>query len=145
MQISLASKNIIAATGVVTLPVNADLAYWIECVGAVETVSKAFGTIDILVDNDGIGVIGYVEEANLTDRALCRLPEPGGGDRDARSAARDSRSEHRHGGGRPQRRGVVSAPFWRDPECARAFALVHAGRGGGAGAAGAGVSRGAGG
>ena len=33
---------------------------------------------------------------------------------------------------------------WVD-ECARAFALVHAGRGGGAGAAGASVSRGAGG
>ena len=45
----------------------------------------------------------------------------------------------------PGRRGVVCAPFWRDPECARAFALVHAGWGGGAGAAGAGVSRGAGG
>ena len=51
----------------------------------------------------------------------------GGGDRDARSAARDSGSEHRHGGGIPQRRGVVCAPFWRDAERTRAFALVHAG------------------
>ncbi len=35
----------------------------------------------------------------------------------------------RHGWPSPHR----SEPFWRDPECARAFALVHAGRGGGAG------------
>ncbi len=111
MQISLASKNIIAATGVVTLPVNADLAYWIECVGAVETVSKAFGTIDILVDNDGIGVIGYVEEANLTDRALCRLPEPGGWSRDERSAARHSGSEHKHGESSAQRWGAILHRF----------------------------------
>ncbi len=73
---------------------------------------------------------------------LIRLLEAGGGDRDARSAARDSGSEHKHGGGRPQRRGVVCAPLWRDAERPRAFACVHAGRGGGAGAAGAGVSQG---
>ena len=70
----------------------------------------------------------------------CRLREAGGGDRDERSAARDSGSKH--GGGRPQRRGVVCAPLWRDAERTRAFAFVHAGRGGGAGAAGAGVSQG---
>ncbi len=72
-----------------------------------------------------------------------RIPEfeAGGGDRDARSAARDSGSEHKHGGGRPQRRGVVCAPLFRDAERPRAFAFVHAGRGGGAGAAGAGEAR----
>ncbi len=37
---------------------------------------------------------------------FCGLIEAGGGDRDARSAARDSGSEHKHGGGRPQR-GVL--------------------------------------
>jgi hypothetical protein len=75
-------------------------------------------------------------------RRVGRLFEAGGGDRDARSAARDSGSEHKHGGGRPQRRSVVCAPLWRAAERPRAFAFVHAGRGGGAGAAGAGVSRG---
>lgn len=143
MQISLASKNIIAATGVLTLPVNADLAYWIECVGAFETVSKAFGTIDILVANDGIGVIGYVEEANLTDWALCSLPKPGGWSRDERSAARHSGSEHKHGESSAQRWGAICAPLCRDAERTRAFGFVHAGWGGGAGAAGAGVSWGA--
>ena len=47
-----------------------------------------------------------------------------------------------HGGGRPQRGGVVCAPLWRDAKRTRAFAFVHAGRGGGAGAAGSGVSQG---
>ncbi len=37
---------------------------------------------------------------------------------------------------------VVWAPLWRDAERTRAFAFVHAGRGGGAGVAGAGVSQG---
>ena len=72
---------------------------------------------------------------------VCRLLEAGGGDRDARSAARDSGSEHKHGGGRPQRWGVVCAPLWRDAERTREFSFVHAGRGGGAGAADAGQQK----
>ena len=69
-----------------------------------------------------------------------RLPEPGGGDRDARSAARHSGSEHKHGGSIPRRRDPICAPPWRDAERTSAFAFVHAGWGGGAGAAGTGVS-----
>lgn len=69
MQISLASKNTTAATGVLTLAVNADVAQWFECVGAVETVSKLFGTIDILVFNAVIGVIDCFDEENPTDWA----------------------------------------------------------------------------
>ncbi len=41
-------------------------------------------------------VLASMREAGV-DEAL----EAGGGDRDARSAARDSGSEHKHGGGRP--------------------------------------------
>ena len=48
---------------------KADVAQWIECVGAVETVPKAFGTIDILVPNAVIGVIGCFQEENPTDWA----------------------------------------------------------------------------
>ncbi len=73
---------------------------------------------------------------------LNKLFEAGGGDPDERSAARDCGSEHNHGGGRPQRRGGVCAPLWRYAERTRAFAFVHAGRDGGAGAVGAGVSQG---
>ncbi len=75
-------------------------------------------------------------------RHKCRLSAPGGGDRDERSAARHSGSEHKHGGSIPRRRGAICAPLWRDVERTRAFAFVHAGWGGGAGA---GFSTGAGG
>lgn len=75
----------------------------------------------------------------------CRLSELGGGDRDERSLARHSGSEHKHGESSAQRRGAICAPLWRDAEPTRAFAFVHAGWGGGAGSAGAGVSWGAGG
>ena len=70
-----------------------------------------------------------------------RLLEAGGGDRDARSAARDSGSEHKHGGGRPQRLGVVCAPLWRDAERTRAFAIMHVGRCGCGAGPGAGVDQ----
>ena len=39
-----------------------------------------------------------IAAANLDRAFCCRLPEPGGGDRAARSAARDSGSEYKHGG-----------------------------------------------
>ena len=74
-----------------------------------------------------------------------RLPELGGGDRDERSAARHSWSEHKHGESSPQRWGAICAALWRDAERTRALAFVHAGWGGGAGAVGAGFSCGAGG
>ena len=63
-----------------------------------------------------------------------RLLEAGGGDRDARSAARHSASEHKHGESSAQRWGAICAPLWRDAERTRAFAFLHAGWGGGAGA-----------
>ena len=89
-------------------------------------------------------IITSLHNPHFLNSSVFRIPEfeARSGDRDARSAGRDSGSEHKHGGGRPQRRGVVCAPLWRDAERTRAFAFVHAGRGGGAGAAGAGFSQG---
>ena len=81
----------------------------------------------------------------LNSALRCRLPEPGGGHRDAGSAARHSGSEHKHGARSPERPGVICAPLLGGAKCACEFAPVRAGWGGGAGAVGAGVSRGAGG
>ena len=63
--------------------------------------------------------------------------------RDVGSAARHSGSEHKHGGSISRRCGAICAPLWRYVERTLAFAFVHTGWGGGAGAAGAEVSWGA--
>ena len=78
-------------------------------------------------------------------RHLCGLPESGGRHCDAGSAACHSGREHMHGAGSAERRGVICTPLRGGAECAGASAPVSAGWGGGAGAVGAGVSRGAGG
>ncbi len=65
--VNLASvTKITAATVVAILRGNADLAQLIERVGAVETVPKALGTIDIPVPNAANGVTGYFEEETTT-------------------------------------------------------------------------------
>ncbi len=59
------------------------------------------------ISSSGSAAVGgdICEEPALLFGPCRRLLEAGGGDREERSAARDSGSEHKHGGGRPQRRG----------------------------------------
>lgn len=69
-RITKASEKITQATGTQAFAVVADVSQWDECVSAVEKIVKEFGSIDVLVPNAGVGVIGSVEEANPKDWAM---------------------------------------------------------------------------
>ncbi len=68
-KIEQAAKEIFASTNSDVLPLVADVSEWLECENAAKSVLHEFGSIDVLVPNAGIGIIGSVEEANPLDWA----------------------------------------------------------------------------
>lgn len=68
-RIEQAAKEISASTDSDVLPLVADVSEWTECESVAKSVLNEFGSIDVLVPNAGIGIIGSVEEANPFDWA----------------------------------------------------------------------------
>ena len=69
IRIEQAAKKITEITGTQTLAITGDVSSWSDCVSAVEQVVQTFGSIDVLVPNAGIGIIGSVEESDPADWA----------------------------------------------------------------------------
>jgi len=69
IKIEQAAKKITEITGTQTLAIVGDVSSWSDCVSAVEQVVQTFGSIDVLVPNAGIGIIGSVEESDPADWA----------------------------------------------------------------------------
>jgi 3-oxoacyl-[acyl-carrier protein] reductase len=69
MRIEQAAKKITELSGTQTIAIVGDVSSWNDCVSAVDQVVKQFGSIDVLVPNAGIGVIGSVEESDPADWA----------------------------------------------------------------------------
>jgi 3-oxoacyl-[acyl-carrier protein] reductase len=69
MRIEQAAKKITELSGTQTIAIAGDVSSWNDCVSAVDQVIKQFGSIDVLVPNAGIGVIGSVEESDPSDWA----------------------------------------------------------------------------
>jgi 3-oxoacyl-[acyl-carrier protein] reductase len=69
MRIEQAAKKITELSGTQTIAIAGDVSSWNDCVSAVDQVVKQFGSIDVLVPNAGIGVIGSVEESDPADWA----------------------------------------------------------------------------
>jgi len=69
-RIEQAAKKITEITGTQALAVVGDVSIYADCVSAVEKVVKEFGSIDVLVPNAGVGIIGSVDEADPADWAL---------------------------------------------------------------------------
>jgi 3-oxoacyl-[acyl-carrier protein] reductase len=69
MRIEQAAKKITELSGTQTIAIAGDVSSWNDCVSAVDQVVKQFGSIDVLVPNAGIGVIGSVEESDPSDWA----------------------------------------------------------------------------
>jgi 3-oxoacyl-[acyl-carrier protein] reductase len=69
IRIEQAAKKITELSGTQTIAIAGDVSSWNDCVSAVDQVVKQFGSIDVLVPNAGIGVIGSVEESDPSDWA----------------------------------------------------------------------------
>jgi len=69
-RIEQAAKKITEITGTQALAVVGDVSIYGDCVSAVEKVVKEFGSIDVLVPNAGVGIIGSVDESDPADWAL---------------------------------------------------------------------------
>ena len=69
-RIEQASKKITDITGTQTLAIVGDVAIYSDCLSAVEKVVKEFGSINVLVPNAGVGIIGSVDESDPADWAL---------------------------------------------------------------------------
>ena len=69
-RIEQAAKKISEITGTQALAVVGDVSIYADCVSAVEKVVKEFGSIDVLVPNAGVGIIGSVDESDPADWAL---------------------------------------------------------------------------
>ncbi len=69
IRIEQAAKKITEISGTQTLAIVGDVSSWSDCVSAVEQVVQTFGSIDVLVPNAGIGIIGSVEESDPADWA----------------------------------------------------------------------------
>ena len=69
IRIEQAAKKITDLSGTQTIAIVGDVSSWSDCVSAVDQVVKQFGSIDVLVPNAGIGVIGSVEESDPADWA----------------------------------------------------------------------------
>jgi 3-oxoacyl-[acyl-carrier protein] reductase len=69
MRIEQAAKKITELSGTQTIAIAGDVSSWNDCVSAVDQVVKQFGSIDVLVPNAGIGIIGSVEESDPADWA----------------------------------------------------------------------------
>ena len=69
IRIEQAAKKISEISGTQTIAIAGDVSSWSDCVSAVDQVVKQFGSIDVLVPNAGIGVIGSVEESDPADWA----------------------------------------------------------------------------
>ena len=68
-RIEQAAKKITELSGTQTIAIAGDVSSWNDCVSAVDQVVKQFGSIDVLVPNAGIGIIGSVEESDPADWA----------------------------------------------------------------------------
>jgi 3-oxoacyl-[acyl-carrier protein] reductase len=68
-RIEQAAKKINELSGTQTIAIVGDVSSWSDCVSAVDQVVQKFGSIDVLVPNAGIGVIGSVEESDPADWA----------------------------------------------------------------------------
>ena len=68
-RIEQAAREISDSTDSDVLPLVADVSEWTECEKVAKSVLNVFGSIDVLVPNAGIGIIGSVEEANPLDWA----------------------------------------------------------------------------
>ena len=69
IRIEQAAKKITEISGTQTLAITGDVSSWSDCVSAVDQVVQKFGSIDVLVPNAGIGIIGSVEESDPADWA----------------------------------------------------------------------------
>ena len=69
IRIEQAAKKITDLSGTQTIAIVGDVSSWSDCVSAVDQVVKQFGSIDVLVPNAGIGVIGSIEESDPADWA----------------------------------------------------------------------------
>ena len=69
-RIEQAAKKITEITGTQALAVVGDVSIYGDCVSAVEKVVKEFGSIDVLVPNAGVGIIGSIDESDPADWAL---------------------------------------------------------------------------
>jgi 3-oxoacyl-[acyl-carrier protein] reductase len=69
-RIEQAAKKITEITGTQALAVVGDVSIYADCVSAVEKVVKEFGSIDVLVPNAGVGIIGSIDESDPADWAL---------------------------------------------------------------------------
>ena len=69
-RIEQAAKKITEITGTQALAVVGDVSIYGDCVSAVEKVVKEFGSIDVLVPNAGVGIIGSVDESDPADWAM---------------------------------------------------------------------------
>ena len=69
IRIEQAAKKITELSGTQTIAIAGDVSSWNDCVSAVDQVVKQFGSIDVLVPNAGIGIIGSVEESDPADWA----------------------------------------------------------------------------
>lgn len=69
IRIEQAAKKITEISGTQTLAIVGNVSAWSDCVNAVEKVLQEFGSIDVLVPNAGIGIIGSVEESDPADWA----------------------------------------------------------------------------
>jgi len=69
IRIEQAAKKITEISGTQTLAIVGDVSSWSDCVSAVDQVVQKFGSIDVLVPNAGIGIIGSVEESDPADWA----------------------------------------------------------------------------
>jgi 3-oxoacyl-[acyl-carrier protein] reductase len=69
VRIEQAAKKNTELSGTQTIAIAGDVSSWNDCVSAVDQVVKQFGSIDVLVPNAGIGVIGSVEESDPSDWA----------------------------------------------------------------------------
>lgn len=69
-RIEQASKKITDITGTQTLAIVGNVAIYSDCLSAVDVVVKKFGSIDVLVPNAGVGIIGSVDESDHADWAM---------------------------------------------------------------------------
>lgn len=64
VKIENAAKEISSATGSAVFPIVGDVSSWSDCRRIAAEAEQLLGSVDILVPNAGLGVIGSVAEAN---------------------------------------------------------------------------------
>lgn len=69
VKIEKAAREISRATGSAAFPIVGDVSSWSDCRRIAAEAEQLLGSVDILVPNAGLGVIGNVAEANPDDWA----------------------------------------------------------------------------